>query len=199
MNIWQHSTGLSRKISNLEDGWNYLGAICFGRNALPGLWKAFFWNLMLSSLRSWSDLGVLCEFKDLIDKQFWRDGAPRSVVLWGLGSNMFRIIGLTDRCRADFAKYITPRFFCPPRWPAVYASPWEPPATFVIGPNQKYPLSFKSLQGLQKGNPISELLTSLQNLRVRHEAPNHWLPIMSDSCSHTRSTPDRLWLCGVIW
>ena len=67
----------------------------------------------------------------------------------------------------------------PPEWQSATAGAqlsalaFHMPATFVIGPNQKYPLSFKSLQGLQKGKPILELLTSLQNLRVRHEAPNH--------------------------
>ena len=58
---------------------------------------------------SYGDLGALCEFERLIDNPFRRDGAPRSVFLWRLGSNMFRIIGHTGRCRAGFPKHIAPR------------------------------------------------------------------------------------------
>ena len=60
------------------------------------------------------DLGALCEFERLIDNLFRRDGAPRPVFLWRLGSNMFRIIGHTSCHRAGFSKHIAPKFFCPP-------------------------------------------------------------------------------------
>ena len=63
---------------------------------------------------SYGDLGALCEFERLIDNLFRRDGAPRSVFLWRLGSNMFRIIGHTSCHRAGFSKHIAPKFFCPP-------------------------------------------------------------------------------------
>ena len=57
------------------------------------------------------DLGTSHKFKRLIDNQFRKDGAPKSVFLWRLGSNMCRITGHTDRCRVDFAKLIAPKFF----------------------------------------------------------------------------------------
>ena len=72
--------------------------------------KLFFWNLLLPSLRFRSGLGALCEFKMLIDNIFRKDGAPMSVFLWRPGCNMFRIIGHTGRCRADFAKHIALKF-----------------------------------------------------------------------------------------
>ena len=57
------------------------------------------------------NLGASHKFKKLIDNQFRKDGAPKSVFLWRLGSNMCRITGHTDRCRVDFAKLIAPKFF----------------------------------------------------------------------------------------
>ena len=66
-------------------------------------------GMALQGRCSYGDLGALCEFERLIDNPFRRDGAPRSVFLWRLGSNMFRIIGHTGRCRAGFPKHIAPR------------------------------------------------------------------------------------------
>lgn len=75
--------------------------------------KPFFRDLMLPSRTRKADLEALYEFKSLIDTQFWKDNAHRSVFLWRLGSNIFQIIGHTDRCRADFAEHIAPRFLLP--------------------------------------------------------------------------------------
>ena len=66
---------------------------------------------MLPSRTRKADLEALYEFKSLIDNLFWKDDAHRSEVFsWRLGSNIFQIIGHTGRRRADFTKYIAPRF-----------------------------------------------------------------------------------------
>ena len=51
--------------------------------------RPFFRDLMLPSRTRKADLEALYEFKSLIDTQFWKDNAHRSVFLWRLGSNIF--------------------------------------------------------------------------------------------------------------
>ena len=77
-----------------------------------------------------ADLGALCEHKRLIDNQFLKDGAPMSVFLWRLGSNMFLIIGHTGCRRTDFAKLAALKF-------SASHCQLFPPTTFVIITNKQ--------------------------------------------------------------
>ena len=65
---------------------------------------------MLPSRTRKANLEALYESKSFIDNLFRKDDAHRSVFSWRLGSNIFQIIGHTGRRRADFTKYIAPRF-----------------------------------------------------------------------------------------
>ena len=84
------------------------GAVMSGRMKLSG--SNIFWENALAGLQ---------------EAVFLKPNAPRSVFLWRLGCNMFWIIGDTDRCRADFAKLVAPKFSAP-------HCQLFPPTTFVI-------------------------------------------------------------------
>ena len=81
------------------------------------------------------------------------------MLLWRLGSNTFRIIGLTGRCKADFSKHIAPKFFHLSKLAATRSGSLD---------HIQHGASFEALSGLGRMKTVAGSHSNISGIR-RHD------------------------------